>query len=208
MENAVEGLKMAGAVLLFVMAISIAILSFGQVRATADTILDYEDRETEYINGNYYYETRGTEREVGLETIIPTVKRAFVENYKVVFKWSENKYLYRVKDSKTGQWVEKNVIDLETSSDKNTSSLAFPSDDNVKTEFLNRILYGKCTDENKLISDLDKKIDFYNTINVYDYLKSGKTIKEYTGVYYQDETDSSVPDANKTKKRIIIYEVN
>ena len=32
MENAVDALKMAGAVLLFVLAISVAIVSFGQAR--------------------------------------------------------------------------------------------------------------------------------------------------------------------------------
>ena len=44
MENAAEALKMAGAVLLFVLALSVAIVSFGQARETADTILDYRDR--------------------------------------------------------------------------------------------------------------------------------------------------------------------
>ena len=80
MENAVDALKMAGAVLLFVLAISVAIVSFGQARETADTILDYKDRETVYIDGNLYYRATGTERTVGLETIIPTIYRAYIEN--------------------------------------------------------------------------------------------------------------------------------
>ena len=50
MENATEALKMAGAVLIFVLARSIIILAFGQVRETSDIILSYKDRETEYIN--------------------------------------------------------------------------------------------------------------------------------------------------------------
>ena len=55
MENAVDALKMAGAVLIFVMALSVSIVAFGQVRETADIILDYKDRETFYIDGDYYY---------------------------------------------------------------------------------------------------------------------------------------------------------
>ena len=86
MENAAEALKMAGAVLIFVLAISIIILSFGQVRQTVDIILDYRDRETSYINGKNYYETNKLERQVGLETIIPSITRAYIENYKIVFE--------------------------------------------------------------------------------------------------------------------------
>ena len=55
MENAAEALKMAGAVLLFLIAISVSIISFGNVREAADTILEYKDRETTYIDGEYYY---------------------------------------------------------------------------------------------------------------------------------------------------------
>ena len=55
MENAVDALKMAGAVLMFVIALSVSIVAFGQVRQTADIILDYKDRETVYIDGDYYY---------------------------------------------------------------------------------------------------------------------------------------------------------
>ena len=67
MENASQALKMAGAVLLFVLALSVAIVSFGQVRETADTILDHKDREVQYIDGDeymdyFYYKSTGTER--------------------------------------------------------------------------------------------------------------------------------------------------
>ena len=69
MENAADALKMAGAVLIFVIALSISIVSFGQVRQASDVILNYRDRETVYIDGDYYYEATGTERTVGLETV-------------------------------------------------------------------------------------------------------------------------------------------
>ena len=77
MENAVDALKMAGAVLIFVLALSLGITSFSQARQASDAILDFQDRETEYINGDFYYETTGTERTVGLETIIPSIYRVY-----------------------------------------------------------------------------------------------------------------------------------
>ena len=109
MENAAEALKMAGAVLLFLIAISVSIISFGNVREAADTILEYKDRETAYIDGEYYYsQSTENEREVGLETILPTLSRVYTENYKVVLSKSISKKL----DNKT---VNLTVHDKEES---------------------------------------------------------------------------------------------
>lgn len=211
MENAADALKMAGAVLLFVLAVSVAIVSFGQARETADTILDYKDRETVYIDGNLYYETTGTERTVGLETVIPTIYRAYLENYKVVFEGLDSP-IYTMKLS-NGNEVKKYTLDLETkiSSDQSQNiynvSLA---NDEQKSEFLCGILYknfnkaGNETNfekkynvslpDNSLIEQLNRKVS------------SGKVIKEYLGVYYQEDNEE-VPDVNKTEKRIITYKI-
>ena len=59
MENAADAIKVAGAVLLFVLALSIIIPFFSQARETADMILDTRDRETVYINGDLYYKANG-----------------------------------------------------------------------------------------------------------------------------------------------------
>ena len=50
MENASEAIKIAGSILLFVIAVSVIIFSFTNVRVTADTILDYRNQ---FIK-NYY----------------------------------------------------------------------------------------------------------------------------------------------------------
>ena len=70
MENATDALKMAAAVLMFLLALSVSIISFVILRQTSDVVMNYKDRETAYIEGNLYYETTGTERSVGLETIL------------------------------------------------------------------------------------------------------------------------------------------
>lgn len=205
MENAADALKMAGAVLLFVLAISVAIVSFGQARETADTILDYKDRETVYIDGNLYYRATGTERTVGLETIIPTIYRAYIENYKIVFEGLDEP-IYTLKLS-GGQTITKYTIDLETKKtadgvEINNVALA---NDEQKSEFLCGILYNDFTKSGSLIN-FEKKynVDLPNR-SLINRLK-GRTITEYLGVYYQNDNED-VPDVNKTEKRIITYKI-
>lgn len=210
MENAAEALKMAGAVLLFVLALSVAIVSFGQARETADTILDYRDREVKYIDGEeymdyFYYKSTGTERTVGLETVIPTIYRAYIENYKIVFEGLEGPvYTLNLSGGKT---IDKYTIDLETTKtgeiEINNVSLA---NDEQKSEFLCGILYNNFT---KLNGDKPKFEKKYNVSlpnsGLIDRLKN-KKITEYLGVYYQNDNED-VPDVNKTEKRIITYKI-
>lgn len=211
MENAADALKMAGAVLLFVLAVSVAIVSFGQARETADTILDYKDRETVYIDGNLYYKTTGTERTVGLETVIPTIYRAYLENYKVVFEGLDSP-IYTMKLS-NGNEIKKYTLDLETkiSSDSNQNiyNVALANDEQ-KSEFLCGILY-KNFDKSRSKTNFEKKYNVSLPDNslieqLNRKVSSGKVIKEYLGVYYQEDNEE-VPDVNKTEKRIITYKI-
>lgn len=212
MENAAEALKMAGAVLLFVLALSVAIVSFGQARETADTILDYRDREVQYIDGEeymdyFYYKSTGTERTVGLEAVIPTIYRSYIENYKIVFEGLDGPiYTLNLSGGKT---IDKYTIDLETTKtgeiEVNNVSLA---NDEQKSEFLCGILYYDFTKFNGNKNAFEKK---YNVTlpssgsGLIERLK-GKKITEYLGVYYQNDNED-VPDVNKTEKRIITYKI-
>ena len=105
-ENIADALKMAGSVLLFVMGLSIAILAFSQARESMDIVLSYSDRESLSIEGNprFYYLSKDndTSRYVGKETIIPAIYRAYKENYKIVFKFPDDYYLFKqeVKNAK------------------------------------------------------------------------------------------------------------
>ena len=69
MENAADALKMAAAVLVFVVAISITINSFTESRIAATTILNNQDREYDYS----YVEANGnkTERIVRIRKYSP-----------------------------------------------------------------------------------------------------------------------------------------
>lgn len=192
MENAAEALKMAAWVLIFVVALSMCITSFSQARQTMDTILEYNDKEYSYT----YIEGNGsTQRIVGFESIIPTIYRAYKENYKVVFP--NNYKLYTKKDA-SGTDIDINYIDLEQETLGN---------DQMKEEFIKGILFGKDSVTNP---ESFTNIIFNNKDGaLYEQLK-GKEFREYLGVYYQEEAgsteESSTPDTNKTKKRVITYE--
>lgn len=207
MENAADALKMAGAVLLFVLALSVIIFSFGQARENSDIILNYKDRETEYIDGNYYYTSTGMERQVNLETIIPTIYRAFLENYKIVFE-GLNKPIYKIKDP-SGNWVDKYTIDLETQRDAlyPNVSVGLNSGTNEKVEVLKAFLYGDySTLGNSAAFETKYHISLSGCEPIYNQLKNKTKITEYLGVYYQSDNDN-VPDINKMEKRIITYKV-
>lgn len=197
MENAADAIKMAGAVLLFVLALSIVIPFFSQARETTDLILDARDRETTYINGNYYYKATGNERQVGWETILPTVMRAYLENYKIVFVGLSDP-IYTIKLD--GDIINKYSLDLETNNGTEYENVALANEDQ-KAEFLCGILYHNRTN----YEDFNKKFNVeIGSRSLSDMLK-GKKITEELGVYYQN--DSDIPDVNKTQKRIITYTI-
>ena len=104
MENAVEALKMAFAVILLTLALSLTITLFSKARATAEVVLHSSD-ETAYYDYTKYDlpEDPSGNRIVGYETIIPTLYKYDKERYKVTFK--KGNY-----DSSTGELT--NVVPL------------------------------------------------------------------------------------------------
>lgn len=210
-ENIADALKMAGSVLLFVMGLSIAILAFSQARESMDIVLSYSDRESLSIEGNprFYYLSKDndTSRYVGKETIIPAIYRAYKENYKIVFKFPDDYYLFKqeVKNAK-GLNKEKKISTLDLANQSLSSDLA-------SRQFLNGIIYGDFEYENeKSKNDYINKFKITpNDISLYQYLtekESTYKIKEYLGTYYIEDVNgtSEVNAVNKTEKRVITYE--
>lgn len=91
MENAVDALKIAFAVMVLVIALSVSINSFNGVKAAADSILYMKD-ETNYQEYQGVVGKASENRIVGMETVIPMLYRYYKENYTIVFK--EGKYDY------------------------------------------------------------------------------------------------------------------
>ena len=209
MENAVDALKMAAAVIIFVLALSVSINAFSEARIASTTILDYTDREIFLGKSDYYNsDTSGKNRIVGVETIIPAIYKAYSdERYKLVFLTSDDQpiELYKLKNSE-GIYETINTMGLvydvskgigvSTSSGKN---------------FIERILYGKDKYESKYkendmtLASLRGKIDFTNE-GLYDKINNN-SFEESSGVYYQSEKNgkSNSPEVNKPKIRVITY---
>ena len=206
MENAAEALKMAAAVLIFVLALSISINAFGEARVASRTILDYKDREYDYT---YVEGSDTTQRIVGVDSIVPSIYKAYKENYKIVFE---------------------NVSGLEDGvyerNDEKVYSIDLQNEvlgtNTQKEQFIMAILYGDMYEEYGTVKQRFKKnmgITLYSE-GIYDKIKNRRQgLKENLGVYYQEETrtenddgsleasdsNADVPDANKTTKRVIAY---
>ena len=206
MENAADALQMAAAVLIFVLALTIAINSFGQARQTAQLILDNNDREYDYTYVDYDIAT--TERIVSAESMIPTIYKAYRENYKIIFEGlTEDEYLYEQRNE-DGVWGEKVYsIDMEFG--------VRLADDRRKLQFLMALLYGENMEETggNTFDELSEYFEDSAGVRLkkdglYDTIK-GKTFVESIGVYYQEEAKggdvSNVPEANLTEKRVITY---
>lgn len=218
MENVADALKIAAAVLIFVMALSISINAFGEARIASRTILEYKDREYDYTYVDDNRDANGnvvTQRIVSLESIVPTIYKAYKENYKIVF--DENTFeggLYQRRDD-TGKRVPVYSIDLQNE---------VLGSDTQKEQFIMAILYGTNGFESGVFESsikprFESNLGIYlNSQGIYDKINNIK-LKESIGVYYQEEApimnedgsieapaeNADVPDANKTLKRVITY---
>lgn len=86
MENAAEALKIAFAVMLFVMALTLSMSSFSQATRAVNTITSMRDRENGWV-GDLMYVTpsENLTRTVGIETVVTSMYRAYEENMTIYF---------------------------------------------------------------------------------------------------------------------------
>ena len=183
MENAVEALKIAFAVMMFVMALTLSISSFSQASSAVTSIINMTDRETEYT---YVEPTEKLTRTVGIETIIPTMYRAYRENIEIYFfkNNGEPLYLYYKADDSGNYDVGINYIDLSLENFKSAKEAINHLD----------ILLG-AEDEDEIYNN---QINPEYTGGLYKYF-SGRKFTEKLGEYYQGT------GSTKIKKRVITY---
>ncbi len=221
MENAVDALKMAAAVLTFVLALGISMSSFSQARETAQILIDYTDRESVT---QYAEDTNSKTRIVGAETIVPAIYRAYKENYRILFYAQDGDPIELYKKRENGTDVSVNYIDLEREvlgnnrqQDNFIMALLYGTNANLQTADGTPISWSNFTSE---LAMNNSRITL-NSQGIYDTILEGNTFEERFGVYYQedllpenydpdtdigDEYDTEeTPDANKTKKRVISY---
>lgn len=83
MEDAAKALEIAGAMLIFIICLTLAFMMIGQTRATADAVFLSTDK-TNYQEYAKNSPDASTTRIVGLETIIPTMYRYNNESLRIV----------------------------------------------------------------------------------------------------------------------------
>ena len=84
MENSSKALELAFAVMVFVMALTVAMTMFTKAREASEAVLKASDQTQyySYINAD----SKSEFRIVSFETIVPTLYKYDKERYKVAFK--------------------------------------------------------------------------------------------------------------------------
>lgn len=133
MENAVDALKIAFAVFVLTMALSIGMYMFNQAKATADVVLASSDTETYamYTNAIEGIASTDGDRIVGLETIIPTLYKYYKENYTVVFLQSNGEplTLYTTRMNIPANWSTDFINKYPTYADDDLRVCSFDVDE-------------------------------------------------------------------------------
>lgn len=225
MENAVDALYIAGAILLLLVALTVGISSFSTQISQIDQIVENDERvdlATDETGNLVNYITYSSEvREVGVETIVNTLYRSYKENYTVYIKLKDYSGL----------------INTNKDQNKNIKQTAKKDQKYKGVNIINEgdtILVFKITTEynlqnakekmNSILANAEKKEkdgkvlydNRENGMNLYNVIKE-KKFTEYIGELYQNdicsednidketEEHKKISDANKTRTRIITY---
>lgn len=182
MENASDAIVMAGAMLIFVIALTVAMTLFSQARETIDMVV-YASDKTNYYQYLDVASSNGIKnRIVSWETVIPTLYKYYKENYTVVFldKNGNGMNLY---DTQTEQklWASGNkdytstvVSKYPGRKSKDISICSFDVDEETTRH---EPWTGSTIDyKNNLDAFIEGKIFYYPTGSgeKYDYSKNGR----------------------------------
>ena len=177
MENVVEALEMAFGVLIFVLALSITMVMFSNIRSTATAIIDNKDDRQEYIyvDEDEYIDSNGKairERTVKVDSIVPTIYRAFNENYIIRFEWKDSDfYLFEIRETRD-QNLNGTKNEKYLSNEINFTNLTVPNQEEAKN-LLDAIMQGGNYVKNFLIDNSTK-------YNIEEYLPHGGVAKTRT----------------------------
>lgn len=235
MENATQALIMAFAVFIFIIALTVSMVSFSNAKETADAIIYIKD-ETNYYEYTGAISKAAENRIVGLETIIPTLYKYYKENYTVVFKQGYYNYetgeitdweyltVYRTGANRNWQSSYSKLMERKYNI-KNVDSGIFSFDldeetlrhepwtgsyDRLKNNidyFLNGGIYYNPNDNQKYIDYSKTPLLTGGFVGKYKYEKFVETIAEYNYSSSQStEENSTVSSLTKEKKkRMIIF---
>lgn len=154
MENAVDALKMAAAILIFIIAIGTSFSVFGTAKQTADSIIGMRDKQA-YLeaakldNGILYTSSesisKGTisgvttkgDRVVGIDDVISTIYRYAKEKYGVTIVQADGKVLARFSTATESLIANYNAYNEEWWKDY-TEKISL----NIKTDYVTNLDFG------------------------------------------------------------------
>lgn len=214
MENAVDALYMAFAVIAFVIALSLSIFAFTNVTTASQRIIDNRDKTSMYTYIDTDELSENGNRIVTGEDVIPTLYRAYYENYMIRFEGLNNlginEGLYSIKveeKDESGNTITEfkptNIIDLEGQKIGNH---------NDADKLINALLQGKLYELFEENSTSFSSFQGLQKVELYGKIKESK-FEESIGLYYMEDREygtttannEGLDDVNKTKKRIITY---
>ena len=219
MENATDALKMAFAIIVFTMALTIAIIMFSQLNQVSKVVISSSD-----ITQYYEYEIATNEEQtriVGLENVIPTLYKYYRENYTVLFLAKDGTPL-KLYETQTNinLWSEKGVIGqyYQNKSDNNPVCTFDVDEETIRhepwtgrlsdyKENLDVFLYGGTFNykSGKTDSAGRKGYTYSGFVKKYGTSKFKETLGEYKYNLTEDENNSSL--LKDRKKRVIIYQL-
>lgn len=226
MENAVDALKMAFAIIVFVVCLSIIMFMFTKAKETSDIVLQASDI-TEYMEYTESNEiiggvvANGEERIVGLETIIPTLYKYYKENYTVIFLDSNKQPLELYKTqvinlgpNYTNKYYPNNQDRRICSFDLNEESSRYEpwTENNEKIkENLDHFLKGGSYSYSSSVTDARRITYNYGKgfIKKYSEYQFRESLGEYTFNQITEDDpesqDNRVTNVKGKKKRVIVY---
>lgn len=200
MENAVEALKIAAGVLLFVLALTVSISCFSQANSSVTAIVNMRDRDRQILY-DQIQPSKGLTRTVGVETIIPTMYKTYDEiNIEIFFKDSSGNPMPIYYELDAYGRIKTN----DDGSFKTIDSI-LPAE--LNKERLDMILAGKNNLPDYIGDDMKEKYKnqyIYND-GFYDFLE-GKNFEEKLGEYYQIDSSNSGSTSTQIKRRVITYQ--
>lgn len=184
MENVTEALIMAGQVLIFIVALTICMTSFSNLRVGVDNVINHtevieyaKDRNSDSYINLIKSRDEGATRIVSAETVVASMYRAIKENFSLYIKLKDTTY-------SSVKLELGNIIDVD---ENHRYEIKYNDDE--------KCLKITIANDGNFIPDTLLRNGLYKIIresNFYEYIGE-----------YQDNTDASTE--NKLTKRIITY---
>ena len=195
MENASNAVIMAGQILVFIIALTVCITSFSNLRGQVDDIISQTETvkmaaETDwYVN---YTKSRknGAVRIVNADTVINSADRSLKENYVVYIKLDDSIDLSGIDTVEAKEEIKIRTDQNDPNNPNNISETTIIN----KGDRLIKVTIGNNTNQNIISKMKNGLYDKIKNLEFYEFLGE-----------YQNASDQATSSANKITFRIITY---